>query len=57
MYGYVVRDEAGDTLESCWGFIGEPGESGVIEDGVGAAKALIEYEKKQTRLCEQAMHL
>lgn len=57
VYGYVVRDEAGDTLESCWGFIGEPSESGVIEEGVAAAKALIEYEKKQTRLCEQAMHL
>ena len=57
VYGYVVRDETGDTLESCWGFIGEPNESGVIYDGVDAAKALIEYEKKQTRLCEQAMHL
>lgn len=57
VYGYVVRDEAGDTLDSCWGFIGEPSDSGVIDDGVCAAKALIEYEKKQTRLCEQAMHL
>jgi hypothetical protein len=57
VYGYVVRDETGDTLESCWGFIGEPGESGVIYEGVDAAKALIEYEKKQTRLREQAMHL
>ena len=57
VYGYVVRDEDGDVLESCWGFIGEPSKSGVIDDGVGAAKALIEYEKKQTRLCEQAMHL
>lgn len=57
VYGFVVRDEEGDVLESCWGFIGEPGESGVIEEGVSCAKALIEYEKKQTRLCEQAMHL
>ena len=23
VYGYVVENEAGETVESCWGFFGE----------------------------------
>ena len=57
VYGYSVRDENGDILDSCWGFIGDPEKSGVIDDGVSHAKWHIENEKKKDRMCEQIMHL
>lgn len=57
VWGWRVVDEHGDTLESCWGYIGSPRKTGVIEDGVSTAKWIIENEAKQERLCAQAMHL
>lgn len=39
VYGYIVEDEAGETLDSCWGFFGH---EYAWEEGVSAAKSLME---------------
>lgn len=46
VYGYVVKDPDGEEVNSCWGFIGEPEESGLIEE----AKMQVEFdiENKKT---------
>lgn len=36
VYGYVVKDAEGDTVDSCWGFYGE--EDDAWSEGVSAAK-------------------
>lgn len=40
VYGYKVIDKDGDEVGSCWGFIGDPGESGLLDD----AKAEIDAD-------------
>lgn len=34
VWGYVVEDAEGDTLDSCWGFIGSPEEDGAFTAGL-----------------------
>jgi hypothetical protein len=31
VYGYTVEDDEGRTLDSCWGFIGRPEDSGILD--------------------------
>ena len=31
VYGYTVEDDEGRTLDSCWGFIGGPEDSGILD--------------------------
>lgn len=35
VYGYVVEDSGGETIDSCWGFIGDPDYA--MEAGIDAA--------------------
>jgi hypothetical protein len=39
VYGYRVKDSDGDTVDSCWGYTGDPDESGVVEDARASAEA------------------
>jgi len=39
IYGFVVEDEDGDTLDSCWGFFG-------TEDALNEGKAMAEWHAK-----------
>jgi hypothetical protein len=39
VYGYVVRDADGDTVDGCWGYTGDPDESGVVTDARASAEA------------------
>jgi hypothetical protein len=36
VYGFIVKDERGETLDSCWGYIGDWEKSGVLEEGKSA---------------------
>ena len=38
IYGFVIEDEDGETVNSCWGFIGPA--SRCLEEGIAAAKYL-----------------
>jgi hypothetical protein len=40
VYGYQAIDKDGEQVGSCWGFIGDPGESGLLD----AAKADIDAD-------------
>ena len=44
VYGYMVEDETGDVIDSCWGFNGE--SKYALEEGVDAAKAQIKSDIK-----------
>lgn len=39
VYGYQIIDKGGEDLDSCWGFYGDPEESGIINE----AKSVIDY--------------
>ena len=45
VYGYVVKDPDGEEVNSCWGFIGEPEESGLIDDAKMQVEFDIEHKK------------
>lgn len=47
VYGYVVENEDGDQVDSCWGFIGEAGYC--LEEGISSAKVHIAYEQMLRR--------
>ena len=38
VYGYVVENENGENLRSCWGFYGDIEESGIIEEAKAEAR-------------------
>lgn len=38
VYGYIIEDEEGEHIDSCWGYYGE------IDDIVKEAKSIIDYE-------------
>lgn len=42
VWGYVVEDADGDTVESCWGFIGDSDDSYMMEEARGAFRNAIE---------------
>lgn len=56
-WGFVIEGSEGETQESCWGFIGDPSESGVIEEGLASAKCLIEHEKREAQRCADMVRL
>jgi hypothetical protein len=39
VYGFVVRDADGDTVDSCYGYTGDPDTSGVVADARASAEA------------------
>jgi hypothetical protein len=45
VYGYVVEDPHGETVDSCWGFYGDPHEDDyVIQEAKSAAEAWLERQ-------------
>ena len=36
VYGYVIKDESGAEIHSCWGFVGDPRKSGLMEQAFEA---------------------
>lgn len=49
VYGYVVEDERGEHLDSCWGFSGDYEKSGILDEARAAAKTHNEPEEKAKR--------
>lgn len=49
VYGYVVEDERGENLDSCWGFIGDYEKSGCLEQARDAAKQYNTPEERAKR--------
>lgn len=45
VYGYMVEDEEGNCVDSCWGFYGETKD--VLEEGVSEAEANIRNDIKE----------
>lgn len=43
VWGYIVTDRDGETVDSCWGFIGDVEKSGVVE----AAEASVDLELRK----------
>ena len=42
VYGFEILDFSGDVLDSCWEFIGNPNESGIIEEARNALQSAVE---------------
>lgn len=40
-YGFVIESPDGETLDSCWGYIGGPNESGLAEAAKDAADSIL----------------
>jgi hypothetical protein len=52
VYGYRVKDSDGDTVDSCWGYTGDPGDpdaSGVVTDGRASAEAWVQGDADYAR--------
>lgn len=47
VYGYVIEDEAGDTIDSCWGFLGHEYFEGEVERQVEYAKGVRDRERSE----------
>lgn len=47
IYGWIVEDEDGETLESCWGYIGESDYA--LQEGLDTAEG-IEKRRNRSRL-------
>jgi hypothetical protein len=54
VYGYIIKDEQGDCVDSCWGFYGEEDAK---EQGASALKYLTENEAKQFEEAKSIMAL
>jgi SAM-dependent methyltransferase len=57
VWGWVVESPDGDVVESCWGYSGDPGKSGVIEEGLAQAEHCVEEREAEAARCEAVMHL
>ena len=57
VWGFEVKSPEGDVLESCWGFIGDPDESGVIQEGRATAESLLADREREAARCDAVMHL
>jgi len=45
VYGYIVEDENGDNVDSCWSYFGD--SKYALEDGIHSAQATIRYDIKK----------
>lgn len=43
VYGFIVEDDMGDTLDSCWGYYGDAG----MKDAIEEAKSIIDFTIKE----------
>jgi hypothetical protein len=48
VYGYVVEDETGNQVDSCWGFLADQEEC--LAQGIDSAKWYDEHSRKQLKL-------
>lgn len=46
VYGYRVKDPSGYTVDSCWGYTGDPEESGVVDDARASAEAFVTNDER-----------
>jgi len=44
VYGYRVKDALGVEIHSCWGFYGDPDNSGIIDEAKGEAECAVEHK-------------
>ena len=56
VYGYVIKDADGEQVESCWGFIGDPDTSGVVDDATAQAQALTANDARDAATARDAGH-
>jgi len=42
IYGFEILDFSGDVLDSCWGFVGHPNDSGIIVEARNALQSAVE---------------
>jgi hypothetical protein len=54
VWGYVIEDENGKQVESCWGFYGE---KYALEEARYAAKSSAEYRAEQEAKIDAMMHV
>lgn len=54
VYGYVITDEEGEVVDSCWGFYGEDEAKGA---GVEALEAQMKYEAREAEKIAACMAL
>lgn len=50
VYGYVVKDENGNHMDSCWGFYGEEGRKEAVKEAESLVKYYEDEELKQDNL-------
>lgn len=46
-YGYVVEDEQGKHIDSCWGFLGDVKYAMAMDEGISIAEWHVEDDKKK----------
>lgn len=46
IYGFEILDFSGEVMDSCWGFIGNPDESGIIEEARDALQSAVKEASK-----------
>lgn len=54
-YGYVVENEDGEQVDSCWGFIGDPEEDGALTEGLTAFESAVEDARARIADAAQAV--
>ena len=47
VYGYITKDEQGNHLDSCWGFYGDPKESGLMDEARASINRYVEDKRKE----------
>ena len=47
VYGYIVEDEKGEHVDSCWNFFGDGGMKDCLAEGIGVAEYNIKQDIKQ----------
>lgn len=52
VYGYVIKDQNDEHVESCWGFYGDY-EDGLLSEAEGMVKYLQDEKDKQRRLLQR----
>ena len=55
VYGYIIRDDEGIDLDSCWGFLGDM--SYCINEAKSSAESLRRHENEQAAKIDQMMHV
>lgn len=54
VYGYVVENEDGDVVDSCWGYVGDPEDNGALTEGLSAFESVVEDARARIADAAQA---